>query len=145
MLVVSWNGWGLGRPAAFRSFKTLVRKHNPDGILIMETKVRASAVQSLVTRLGYGQMYVYPARGTSRGLCFYCRCSMDMEPILLSNYILSFIIYDMLWVYPRTFSWGRKEKFLGKTICSYLLFPCDLDPAELHESSFRPLNHHSWW
>lgn len=101
MLIISWNCRGLGRLAAKRSLKSLVRQHRPDCIFILETKL--SKEQTLVTfeRLGYSHCFISPARGRAGGIALGIREGLDFEPISISENIITVMFYS----HPVTNPW----------------------------------------
>lgn len=86
MRLLHWNCQGLGSPLTIPHLKDIRRQYNPDIMLLVETKNVNSLVQSLATELGYGNVKIVPACGSSGGAAIFwnnrVKISFLNDPIL---------------------------------------------------------------
>ena len=78
MKIISWNCRGLARPQAERAVRALIRRHNPNCVFLMETKVSAEVMESFWRRLGFAQGVAVDAVGLAGGICLFWRTELRM-------------------------------------------------------------------
>lgn len=118
MRLISWNCRGLGRSAAARALRFLVREVNPMGIFLIETKISDDRVQSVFRRLGFSFFVSFPPVRCKGGLAFCWRPGLVFDILMFSSSILHLLIQpgggrvDFLcsFVYEPPL-WRHKETF----------------------------------
>lgn len=71
MRLLHWNCQGLGNPLTIPHIKDIMRSHNPDIMLLVETKNVNSVVQNLAKDLGYKNVEIVSASGSSGGVAIF--------------------------------------------------------------------------
>lgn len=71
MRLLHWNCQGLGSPLIIPYIKDIRRSHNPDIMLLVETKNVNSFVQDLAKDLGYKNVEIVSANGSSGGAAIF--------------------------------------------------------------------------
>ncbi|KAL5576410.1 hypothetical protein UlMin_018109 [Ulmus minor] len=94
MIVLAWNCRGMGQPSAIRELKALVCSSNHDYILLMEAKVNAGTMISILQNLYFLNHVYVPPVGLSGGLCVAWRDGLDMEPVTMNKHIISLLVFS---------------------------------------------------
>jgi hypothetical protein len=68
MSYLSWNGRGLGNPAAVRELRSIVKQFGPKIVFVMETKINKQRVEKLACRLGMCGGFAVSSDGLSGGI-----------------------------------------------------------------------------
>ncbi|CAN0914972.1 hypothetical protein LINGRAHAP2_LOCUS28862 [Linum grandiflorum] len=69
MIVMSWNCRGMGQPRAVRVLGELVETHRPGVVILLETFVNKSRMETIRTDLKLGGCFAVDADGHSGGVC----------------------------------------------------------------------------
>ncbi|XP_058725646.1 uncharacterized protein LOC131596933 [Vicia villosa] len=87
MKILSWNCRGLGHPRAVQALSKLTKLENPSLVFLMETKLKAEEMQTVMIKTGFRFAHSVDCRGSRRdragGLCLIWK-----EPDLIK--VLSF-------------------------------------------------------
>lgn len=120
MKLLHWNCQGLGGDLTIPHLKDIRKSHNPDVILLVETKHVDSYVKQLAKDLGYQNVFVVSANGSSGGVAVFwserVRITMLDNPTL---YCTNMCIQDgtntfwMSYIYGNPVAKYRKEQWNG--------------------------------
>lgn len=91
MRLLHWNCHGLARPAAVSSLRAAIRKHNPDCLFLVETKI--SQVHFVMSCLGFVQFLEQPPRGSRGGLAFTWQVGVEVEVTSISHHFLNLLVF----------------------------------------------------
>ena len=79
MLVISWNCRGLNRDSARDALRGLVRRNNPDILVLMETKMSYGRMQDLRSSFGFWGGEAVSANGLAGGFCIWWRRGLVVD------------------------------------------------------------------
>ncbi|KAL9673752.1 hypothetical protein QQ045_030013 [Rhodiola kirilowii] len=79
MRALTWNYRGLGNARAVRALTDLVKAHGPQVVGLIETKVEASRVRRIQTRLGFQQGLAVDRRGLGGGLAIWWTADIQLD------------------------------------------------------------------
>lgn len=118
MKLIAWNCRGMGRGAAVRFLRSLVRSQRPDLLFLCETKIKAPILQVKLLRLGFPSLCQVPLVGTKGGLVVAWKESVEVEPINLGRFQITCLVYSdpphqpwMLSCIHGPSSWANKPGF----------------------------------
>lgn len=92
MSVMSWNCRGLGMSSTVRELRTLVQKHAPTVLCVVETQLHRTRVEKLAPLLGFKNSFAVSSTGRSGGLGMYWNDDVKIEILPYSQYHMDTIV-----------------------------------------------------
>lgn len=116
MKLSCWNCRGLAQPAVARSLRAPEKKHCPDIVFLLETKLSFSS--PLLVLLGFVNFVEWLAIGTKGGLILAWKNGCDVEITACRENFISAVISSNLpqlpWMFTEVYApteWHKKELF----------------------------------
>jgi exonuclease III len=102
MSLLSWNCRGLGNPRPVRGLHRLVKNKRPVLVFLMETKLRASKMENLKVKLGFGSIFTVDCVGRSRGLALLWN----------NDFVVNIINYSRRHIHAEVWSKSKRDRWL---------------------------------
>uniref|UniRef100_A0A803NT74 Reverse transcriptase domain-containing protein n=1 Tax=Cannabis sativa TaxID=3483 RepID=A0A803NT74_CANSA len=125
---IAWNCRGLGNAATVRQLKELIRRSNPELLVLSEVRLTEAKLKSILVRIHFQSFYYVPPIGTAGGLALCWMngvgCNIESADKYKITACISSDPPDKPWMFMGIYGppvYAEKERFwkeLGDYVCN---------------------------
>lgn len=91
--VVVWNCRGAGTQVAFRHLLLLVRRYNPDILILEETRLASNYIDKIIAKTRLNASIVSEAHGFSRDIwILWDKNNLELDLVSLDDQIINMVV-----------------------------------------------------
>lgn len=93
--IIAWNCTGVGSNIALRHLLLLLQQHNPNILILVETRVHSNFIDRIRRRTNFSNYIVSEAIGFSRGIwILWDNSKFQLELVFLDEQIINVLVHS---------------------------------------------------